>query len=102
MNSQSIWRYLNRQIYLGDDVFVQRTQMYLGETIPDQNVPSIQTRSPAPSLLTIEQSYQNRNEAIAAAYATGEYSYADIGKHFHLHFTTVGEIVRAERKRLQS
>jgi len=102
MGSSSIWRHLNRQIYLGDDVFVQRTQANLNEIIPDENMPGIQTRPPASSLSTIEQTYPNRNEAIAAAYATGEYSYADIGKHFHLHFTTVGEIVREQKKIHQS
>jgi len=100
MRSQSIWRHLNRQIYLGDDVFVQRTQAHLGGTTQDENVSGIQTRPPAPSLSAIERNYPNRNEAIATAYTTGEYSYADIGKHFHLHFTTVGEIIRKQQKRL--
>ncbi len=100
MGSESIWRHLNRQIYLGDDVFVQHAQANLSELAPDENVPGIQTRPPAPSLSTIKQTYPNRNETIAAAYATGEYSYADIGKHFHL--TTVGEIVRKQQKIHQS
>jgi len=98
MGSKSIWRHLNRQIYLGNDVFVQHAQANLSEFAPDENIPGIQIRPPAPSLSTIEQTCPSRNEAIAAAYATGEYSYADIGKHFHLHFTTVGEIVRKQQR----
>ncbi len=39
-----------------------------------------------------------RNRAVVAAYETGEYSYQQIGKHFGVHFTTVGRIVRAARK----
>jgi len=102
MRNPSIWQHLNRQIYLGNDAFVQRAQAHASDLVPNQNISGIQARPPAPSLSTIEQTYLNRNEAIAAAYATGEYSYADIGKHFHLHFTTVGEIVREQKKILQS
>lgn len=50
MSNRSIWRHLNRQIYLGDDVFVQRTQANLNEIMPDENVPGIQARHPALSL----------------------------------------------------
>ncbi len=50
MSNRTIWRHLNRQIYLGDDVFVQRTQANLNEIMPDENVPGIQARHPALSL----------------------------------------------------
>jgi len=95
-------QHLNRQIYSGDDVFVQRMQANACVPAPDQNVPGLQTRPPAPSLSEIERTYPNRNATIAAAYATGEYSYADIDRHLHLHFATVGEIVRKQRKTHQS
>jgi hypothetical protein len=42
---------------------------------------------------------RNRDEAIVAAYATGEFSYQRIATFFGLHFTAVGRIVRATRKR---
>jgi len=33
-----------------------------------------------------------------AAHRTGEYSYAEIARHFGVHFTTVGQAVRAVTK----
>ena len=54
----------------------------------------------APSIDQLESLYPDRNEAIVAAYATGQYSYQNIGLHFGLHYTSVGKIVRsAKRKR---
>jgi len=35
-----------------------------------------------------------RNDAIVAAYATGAFSYREIGEFFGLHFATVGRIIR--------
>ncbi len=35
---------------------------------------------------------------MAAAHATGEYSYQQIAAHFGVHFTTVGRIVRAAKQ----
>jgi transposase len=35
---------------------------------------------------------------MVVAYRTGEYSYAQIARHFGVHFTTVGRVVRAARK----
>ena len=39
----------------------------------------------------------SRDAAMVAAWLTGAYSYTDIGRHFGVHFTTVGRIVRAAR-----
>ena len=47
-----------------------------------------------PSLEEIVRSHPDRNAAIIAAYASGGYSYQDIGSYFGLHFTTVAKIVR--------
>jgi putative transposase len=95
---ESIWKDLNRQIFLGDDRFVTRMQA-MRESLPDTvGVPLAQQRSPAPPLAALTSELPNRDEAIVAAYATGEYSYQEIAEFFGLHFTTVGKIVRAARK----
>lgn len=95
----SIWRNLNRQIYLGNDTFVSKA--LLGETrrSPVNGVPKQQQRLPAPTIDQLESLYPDRNEAIAAAYATGQYSYQTIGLHFGLHYTSVGKIVRNAKRR---
>ena len=50
--------------------------------------------TPPPSLEAIVWSHPDRNAAIIVAYASGGYSYQDIGSYFVLHFTTVAMIVR--------
>jgi DNA-directed RNA polymerase specialized sigma24 family protein len=61
------------------------------------NIPKDQRHPPAPSLAEIAKTRDSRNRTITAAYATGEYSYQQIASFFNLHFTTVGNIVRAAR-----
>ena len=40
----------------------------------------------------------DRDAAMLAAHRTGEYSYAEIARHFGVHFTTVGRVVRGAGK----
>jgi putative transposase len=56
-----------------------------------------QRRSIAKSLSEYERIYKTRDEAIINAYASGAYSYQEIGNYFRLHFTRVGRIVRQQR-----
>ena len=88
---------LKRQIYLGDDRFVETMQAKSEGLSKAVGVPKTQTRPPAPPIEELASKYRNRNEAIAAIYATGEYSYQQIADFYGLHFTTVGKIVRKER-----
>jgi putative transposase len=98
IGKESIWKHLNRQIYLGNDRFIERMQAKLGIKSLDANIPRAQRRPPAPPLDVIRRSHRDRDLAIVAAYETGEYSYQQIAEHFRIHFTTVGEIVRRSRK----
>ncbi len=50
----------------------------------------------------IAHAHGTRNQAIMAAYATGDYSYQQLAEFFRLHFTTVGKIVRAGRGEQQT
>lgn len=90
----SVWRNLNQQIYLGNDAFVARALLGEKHRSPVIGVPKEQQRLPVPPIDQLESLYSSRNEAIVAAYATGQYSYQDIGRHFGLHYTSVGKIVR--------
>ena len=97
IGKESIWRDLNRQIYLGDEGFVARMQAQcegLSETL---GVPQAQKRPPAPPLEELASGYEDRNQGIVAAYATGEYSYQQIADFYELHFTTIGKILRKAR-----
>lgn len=87
------WDKLKNQIFLGDDSFVEDMQCKIS---PDQTltgVPSIQKRSVPKSLKYYEDKFPNRNDAIVAAYLSGGYSLAEVGKYFSLSFSHVGRIV---------
>jgi REP element-mobilizing transposase RayT len=99
MGGESIWKDLKGQIYLGDDDFVEQMRGKLGERDEDVNIPLVQQRAPAPMLSAIRCRHSNRDEGIRAAYETGAYSYQEIAKHFKVHFTTVGRIVRSSAQR---
>ena len=60
-------------------------------------VPKAQKHPPAAPLEEIASRYENRNQGIMAAYATGEYSYQQIGDFYGRHFTTDGKILRKAR-----
>jgi len=97
-----IWNELNRQVYLGSDVFVAKVQQQAGLNREDKNIPRQQRYLPVKRLPEIASEYSERNAAIIAAYATGAYSYSQIGDFFGIYFTTVGRIVRGERNRMRS
>jgi len=98
MKAKSPWEELKGQIFLGDNGFVERMQRNLGRQAEDINIPRAQRRKPAPTLAQIERAHRDRDGAILAAHDTGHYSYTQIGKHFGVHFTTVGRIVRTGRR----
>ncbi|HET9033214.1 MAG TPA: transposase [Dokdonella sp.] len=95
VGADSPWKHLNRQVFLGNDAFVERMQKRATGRPDDLSIPKVQRRPPPPTLAALAKKHPNRNEAIRAAWATGEYSYAQIGKHFGLFFTTIGRIVRS-------
>jgi putative transposase len=97
IDRESIWKDLNRQVFLGDDQFVSRMQVTARGLSNDVNIPRVQRRPPAPPLQAIAEAHESRNNAIVAAHATGAYSYQQIAEFFGLHFTTIGRIVSAAK-----
>jgi REP element-mobilizing transposase RayT len=102
IGATSIWSGLNKQVFLGDDGFVERMQRRLDGEQDDVQIPKAQRRAPAPALAELAKRAEDRNAAIVAAHATGAYSYSEIGAFFGLHFATIGKIVRkAAQQRLR-
>ena len=90
-----IWSQINNQIYLGNKTFIDKVQKHLIDQRDDIQIPKVQRRAVAKSLSAYDKQAKSRNEAIVNAYASGRYSYQEIGDYFDLHFTRVGRIVRA-------
>jgi putative transposase len=97
VGGESIWRNLKSQVFLGDEDFVARNLKRIGAQ-EDVNIPRAQRRPPPPSLEEIERKHGQRNAAMVAAYATGGYSYQQIGAYFGVHFTTVAKVVRQAKQ----
>ncbi len=95
----SIWSGLRQQMYLGSEAFVERVQERIEIQGDGLSIPRAQRRAPVESLQAIATRHPDRNGAIVAAYATGAFSYREIGEYFGLHLGSVGRIIR--RKMLQ-
>ncbi len=99
----SIWKYLQSQIFLGDEAFIKRMQRKLiakrkrGEDLSE--IPKAQREPPPKPLEYYEKRYRNRNRAIVAAYLAGQYTLKTVGDYFGLHYTTVSRIVKQSEKK---
>lgn len=97
----SPWEQLKYQIFLGPDGFAEAMQRRfpLGRDL--EEIPRAQRRRLANPLEAYEKEWPTRNAAIAAAYASGDYTMKDIGDYFGLHFSHVSRIVQlAENAKL--
>ena len=94
IKAASPWSKLRGQVFLGNEQFVKRMQSHLQAGKDDVQIPLAHRRPPPPPLAEIERHAPDRNAAIAAAYATGGYSYQQLADYFGIHFTTVGRVVR--------
>jgi REP element-mobilizing transposase RayT len=95
-NRGGIWAGLRQQIYLGDEQFVARMQKNARIGGNKLTIPRAQRRPPAPPLPAIAARYEDRDEAVVAAYASGAYSYRQLAEFFGLHLSTIGRIVRRQ------
>lgn len=91
-NQPSPWDGLRNQVYLGDDSFVKQMDALIDGDKDLSEVPSSQRRGIPATLDEYKLKYE-RNEAIAAAYASGGYTLKEIGAHFGLHYATVSRLV---------
>ena len=101
----SVWDDLSGQVYLGDEKFANKMSA-MAEQSPQGaragrsrlEIPHAQRR---PVRLPLQayaaQHPDNRNAAIQAAFATGNYTMAQLAEHFGLHYTSVSRIVKMGR-----
>ena len=89
-----IWKQVTNQIYLGDSDFIEKVQKHLTGRQNDLQIPKVQKRPKNKPIAYYEKTTSNRNKAIIEAYASGAYSYQELGDYFGLHFTTIGKVIR--------
>lgn len=75
---------------LGDEAFVAKVTRSLKR--PSREIPRKQRLWK--SLASFEREAKHRDAAIRAAYASGDFTLAQIGSHFGLHYATVSRIAR--------
>jgi putative transposase len=92
------WEQLRHQMFLGSEAFVENLRRRLPTDRDLSEVPRAQRRPPAKPLAEYAALYPDRDEAIAAAYASGGYTLKDIGQYFGLHYARVSRIVRGATK----
>jgi len=59
-------------------------------------IPASQRRPMPKSLDFYAQNYNDRDQAMLAAYQSGGYSMKDLAKHFDLHYTSVSRIINGK------
>lgn len=93
-NQPSPWDNLKNQIFLGDDQFVERMLEHVEKDKVLSEIPKAQRRLQVKSIADYVSNSESRNTAIVSAYRSGNYTLAELGEHFGLHYSTVGGIVK--------
>ena len=92
-----VWGELKSQIFLGGETFVENLQAIYAVQSNDQDlkeIPRLQRRPMAKSLTWYEQAYESRDEVIAQAYFSGDYTMKEISLCFDVHYSTVSRAVK--------
>ena len=96
----SVWEQLQGQIFLGSENFVEKMQAKIDQRPALTEIPRAQRRALTRALSAFAQEH-DRNEAIALAYLSGQYTMAAIAAHFDVHYTTVSRLVREHEEALK-
>lgn len=89
-----IWENLRGQIYLGSEAFVERMQKK-SEKADVTEIPRLQRRPLAKPMDYYRKRHRDAKAAMAAAYASGDYTMQQIAKAFGVHYATVSRAVKA-------
>lgn len=95
----TVWNDLRHQIYLGSDQFVSQMQRSIRASATLSEIPRTQRQSPPKLLEEYVNTHADVSTAMVAAYRSGNYSLAAIGRHFGVHYSTVSRTVRAAEQK---
>jgi REP element-mobilizing transposase RayT len=93
----SVWHKLTGQIYLGGAAFVRRMGALAENRLEDLEVPRAQHRPVARPLSHYLAAYADRREGMAQAYATGDFTLAEVAQAFGVHCATVSRAIGERR-----
>ncbi len=90
-----------KQIYLGDDEFIENVQKKSVKNSQTKEIPKRQITKPVSSVLNgfIEDGCE-RTEAIAKTYLTGDYTLREVAESVSTHYSVVSKIVSEYEKNL--
>jgi hypothetical protein len=94
MSSPAIWSELRGQIYLGGDTFAERLRKLADHEIGTE-IPRAQRRPVAQPIEYYRLAHDDRRSAMAAAFASGDYTMRQIADAFGVHYSTVSRAVRS-------
>lgn len=92
----SAWESLRGQIYLGSEAFVKRIQVLVADQSAMTEIPRIQRRPSVKPLEYYRDTMTDSKAAMAAAYATGDYTMQEIATCFNVHYATVSRAVKKQ------
>lgn len=95
-NQPSIWEQLRNQVYIGNEDYIKQIQTKITKETDLSEIPASQRRPMPKSLDFYAQKYNDRDQAMLAAYQSGGYSMKDLAKYFDLHYTSVSRIINGK------
>ncbi len=93
----STWDSLRGQIYLGSEGFVNRMQALVSDRFAMAEIPRAQRRPLAKPLAHYRDTMADPKAAMAAAYASGDYTMQEIATCFAVHYATVSRAARQKQ-----
>lgn len=94
ISAEPLWAKLKKQIFLGSEHFVNKMQNTIDLEKNLMNIPKSQYTPMRLSLAEYEMQSSNRNECIRLAYSSGQFTLAEIGCYFRLHYSRVSRIIK--------
>ena len=92
----SIWESLQKQVFLGSEVFIDERLKAIEDKETLEDIPVLQKRALAKPLNYYQDKYRGDKEAIQQAFLTGAYTLKEIGVHFNKHYSTISRIVNQD------
>ncbi len=97
-SSRDVISETRKQIYLGDDEFIEFVQEKT-RGLQSKDIPRYQLTKPVTGIInSLMQSGHSRNEAIAKTYLTGDYTLREVAAAVSVHYSVVSKIISEYEK----